>query len=300
MAGIDGSQFGRYVNGERLPNDEGIVERIAVGLGMTMEETGILRNRYHRCLMGEQKFAWFQTIRRIEENEKVDFLTKRIQEQEMTNKIRELCSSSKKLYCYLTTDVYDYYESIAQGARDNSECELEMIFTLRNICNQDDISDIRCFQNAYCIMEKAKKCFIYEYYSDAESSVADNYILTDNGVLMFSLLGTDVQKVTGLYIEKEEMRRYFESKYLNQKERCYLYGYNEPEIDEKDVNSDAAKPDRSTGHMGKAEYTEIKEDKIGKKIKIRKGEKVIVLEENTVIEFFELYFKEQNSHDRVG
>lgn len=62
---IDRTTLRRYVAGERLPKNTGVVKALAKEIGMSEEEERTLVKSYERSRIGEKKYRGYQIIEQI-------------------------------------------------------------------------------------------------------------------------------------------------------------------------------------------------------------------------------------------
>lgn len=238
---VDRTTLKRYVCGERLPKNIETVRAIAREIGMSETEEQHLIEAYKRSQMGEKKYEGYQLINKIfngdikknnyvlnYDNPNIEFANDTHKDfvkiegiQDVRNILYYVCKDATKIY--VMTQLGEIYSYITEFMKHNENGCVEVLFKLDTLDSEDNLDDLESFSDIYELLSSGHTCDIYVSYDYGcnEKLVNHNYILSDQGVLVFSTL--DGEEHIGFYTEKEDVKLYFENKLKEIHEKSYIY-----------------------------------------------------------------------------
>lgn len=321
---MDRSQFRRYVIGDRLPKNEKIVRMIANGIGMSKEESELLLKYYNRSKMGEIKYNWYKTFKKLLNGNIVSYngMTKlergftygerrnqlsgvTLNENDIINigskteieeLIKKICCNANHINIMFQTRIDEFYEMVFQVIKSDDKCDIEQIVQLNNINFEDDTSDIKIFENMYKMIQCGKEYQVFYTYNYFDINVNNNFIVSDNGIIIFNVFEDKISDIVGVYTTKNEIISYYNNKFRKMKAKCYVYGYHCQTLETGNCETGKMLENKESGMKAGVYKTA---DRQGMWIldNMLQRHRYTCIEENNIVNYFNMYVEEHDEKE---
>lgn len=234
--GIDRTALKRYSEGERLPKNAEIVERIAKGLNLDEETSQRLIYNYEIEKKGIKNYMIGKLLEQLDSmytDEKAEeckqYVSMMPEAQikswdNLYNSINYIMNDVDNIKMIVDAGNGELVNRIYSNVDRTKECTVEHIIELDRDCSKDNKTDFDVFENMIKSMIKISDyCSNTTYYRvrNVASPIRNQIVISGKGMLMFRLF--EDKEPLGLLENRQHVISYYMNIYNNIKEECSLY-----------------------------------------------------------------------------
>lgn len=234
MIGIDRTQLKRYIKNDRHPSEIATVDKIAIGLGVSIEEYDEMINLYKRDDMGENQYQinfFLDSYLRGDEETKENTSEYKYEEISLDN-FDSVYIKSEEQFKKIATNILKTAKDVKifSDANDknmdclmsiNDGCNITHLMEFNASGNDENALEIEIFKKQLSFLNKGKSYYTLFKFSKNNVFISKYFILSENAVIVFSKSPDD--EILAVLSNDKVIHKYYERKFEQLLDISYPY-----------------------------------------------------------------------------